>query len=117
MDPETSSAEWERLLSGTLQNSHPGGLKLLRTKPPSDARTGSDLITQAKSATTQAAALLSLLDKNQDGKISRDEISASLGNPLRELLDRSDLNGDGLVTPEELEQALRSAPQSGIPVP
>ena len=109
IDAEAPSAAWDGLLSGVLQGSHTG-LKVSRTRPPSDARNGSDLITQAKSSTTQAAALFSLLDKNQNGKISRDEISASLGNPLRELLDRSDLNEDGFVTPEELEQALRSAP-------
>jgi len=117
IDPEAPSAVWDRLLSGALQDSHTGALKLSRKKSSSDARNGSDLITQAKGSTAQAAALFSLLDKNQDSKISRDEIPASRDNPLRELLDRADLDEDGLVTAEELEQALRSAPWPGIPTP
>jgi hypothetical protein len=110
IDPEAPSAVWDRLLSGALQDSHTGALKLSRTKPSSYAQNGSELMMQSKAAPAQAALLLSLLDKNHDSKISRDEIPARRDNPLRELLDRADLNEDGLVTAEELEQALRSAP-------
>ena len=52
-----------------------------------------------------AGRLFDALDKNKDGKLSRDEFPA----PLQVAFERMDANGDGFVTPEE-EAAARNAP-------
>lgn len=52
-----------------------------------------------------AGRLFDALDKNKDGKLSRDEFPA----PLRDSFDRMDANGDGFVSREE-EAAARNAP-------
>jgi hypothetical protein len=110
IDPTAALAVEGALPFSTPRNSEARVLQLSRTKPSADPRNGSEPVTQPKPSTTQAALLISLLDKNHDGKISRDEIPTSLGGSLRELLDRADLDEDGFVTAEELEQALRSGP-------
>ena len=49
--------------------------------------------------------LFDALDKNKDGKLSKDEFPV----PLQVAFERMDANGDGFVTPEE-EAAARNAP-------
>jgi Ca2+-binding EF-hand superfamily protein len=51
----------------------------------------------------QTAMILSRLDKNRDGRISREERA----EPLRELLEHADRNGDGFTTANELARELK----------
>jgi hypothetical protein len=52
--------------------------------------------------------LMSIFDSNRDGKILEEERSNEFGLQYRELLDRADRNNDGIVTEEELTDAVRS---------
>lgn len=51
--------------------------------------------------------ILSRLDTNRDGKISQLERAANRAEPLEELLQRADRNGDGVVTARELSKELQ----------
>jgi Ca2+-binding EF-hand superfamily protein len=55
----------------------------------------------------QAATVLVRLDANRDGRISPAERASYEGQEYRKLLDRSDKNGDGYVTADELSRELR----------
>ena len=57
--------------------------------------------------TSWVAQLMSIFDDNGDGKISEEERSNKFGLQFRELLDRADRNKDGIVTEEELTDAVR----------
>ena len=58
--------------------------------------------------TSWVAQLMSLMDSNGDGKISKEERSNKFGLQFRELLDRADRNKDGVVTEDELTDAVQS---------
>jgi Ca2+-binding EF-hand superfamily protein len=53
-------------------------------------------------ATAMAANIMLMLDKNGDGRISRDERSGARTAQLRRILDRADRDGKGYVTEEDL---------------
>jgi Ca2+-binding EF-hand superfamily protein len=55
-----------------------------------------------------AAQLIFAYDKNGDGVLSKDERSSERDERVRVLLDRADRNQDGVVTEEELADAIRS---------
>ncbi len=55
----------------------------------------------------RTAMILSRLDTNRDGKISQLERAANRAEPLEELLQRADRNGDGVVTARELSKELQ----------
>lgn len=56
---------------------------------------------------SRTAMILSRLDTNRDGKISQLEQASERAEPLRELLQRADRNGDGVVTARELTKELQ----------
>jgi Ca2+-binding EF-hand superfamily protein len=55
----------------------------------------------------RAEIIMSGLDTNRDGKLSPQERANKKAEPLRELLDRADRNGDGVTTFDELKAELQ----------
>jgi Ca2+-binding EF-hand superfamily protein len=55
----------------------------------------------------RTATILSRLDTNRDYQLSQQEQAAEEAMPLRELLDRADRNGDGVITAAELTKELQ----------
>ena len=77
----------------TLDQNHDGSLTL------------SELLPEA--AVQRAAMILHRLDTNRDGKLSQQEWTTDEAGPLRGLFERTDRNGDGLITAAELTEELR----------
>lgn len=55
----------------------------------------------------RASMILSRLDTDRDRKLSRQERTTADAEPLRDLLDRADRNGDGVITAAELTNELQ----------
>src|SRR2546430_1497550 len=55
----------------------------------------------------RTAMIMSRLDTNRDGKISQQERAKEQAEPVRELLERADRNGDSVTTRHELRNELQ----------
>jgi Ca2+-binding EF-hand superfamily protein len=58
-------------------------------------------------ALLQASSIMIALDRNADGRISRDEMQGPIAARLRGLLSRSDRTSKGYVTEEDLLSEIR----------
>ena len=57
--------------------------------------------TESNSSNSQATEMLSRMDTNKDGKLSKDEVRG----PLQDMFDKLDTDSDGFLSPAELAKA------------